>query len=136
MNDDNLGPGFFGNGFDFNGDGSLDAAERASDLGQFMDSYGNDILGGNGTDEGISLEEWDDSSVDAYASPRVDTFHAENEDEEQQADAQVPNEVDAQWKQPFIKRSKTAVLLGVIIALLLVLIWTVDWSTVVDMVLG
>ena len=39
-------PGFFGYGFDSNGDGSLDAGEQANDLAQFMDSYGNDILSG------------------------------------------------------------------------------------------
>ena len=141
MNDDNLGSGFFGNGFDFNGDGGLDTAERASDLGQFMDSYGNDIIGKNDSDEGFSMEEWDDIPVEEGTFPGIDTFHVENagmcnEDEEQRVDTQDPNEVGTQWKQPLVKRSKTAILLGVIIALLFMLIWTVDWSAVVDLVLG
>ncbi|MGI6211132.1 MAG: hypothetical protein ACOYJJ_00905 [Anaerovoracaceae bacterium] len=63
--------GFFGSGFDFDHDGHLDPLERASDLGQFMDSYGNDLLRDDDIDEDDLVlsdeDDWDGAPSEAEA---------------------------------------------------------------------
>ena len=54
-----MGPGFFGGLFDFNGDGELDAIERAVDFGMFCEA-----VAGN-EDSGLGDKSIDDDLEDA-----------------------------------------------------------------------
>ena len=66
MSEKDHGPGFFGYAFDFDHDGKLNTAEWASDLGQFMDAFGNDLLKQKQRERGMVFDEDIDRDSDEY----------------------------------------------------------------------
>lgn len=76
-----MGPGFFGDLFDFNGDGELDAMERAVDFGMFCEAVEDN------EDSGLGDESSEDNLEDELFMAGLDPLDLEFMDEEERREA-------------------------------------------------